>query len=85
MWELIKGTVRNESIKYSSKVRKAQRENEQKIEQEIKHFEKELANNPNRQDIADNIINEKRKLDEIIDEKTKGLLLRSKAEMGGRG
>ncbi len=42
MWELIKGTVRNISIKYSSKAKKLEREKETKIEQNIEAARKRL-------------------------------------------
>lgn len=80
MWEIIKGAIRNESIKYSSKLKKTQRESETKIESEIKRIEKQIVESPNNQDLADKLKGEYNKLNVIIEEKTKGLLLRSKAE-----
>ncbi len=55
MWEIIKGTVRNESIKYSSKLKKQQREEENKIILEIRRLEENLEADAENQDISDNL------------------------------
>lgn len=80
MWELIKGTVRNESIKYSSKIKKQERKREQEIELELKRLEEKVAENPYNQDILNDLNSERNKLYEITNEKVKGIILRSKAE-----
>ena len=45
LWELIKGTIRNETIKYTSKKAKLEKENEIRLISEINEIEKDIASN----------------------------------------
>ncbi len=55
MWEILKGTIRNESIKYSCKLQKTQRQKEENIEKEINRLHTNIAVNPNSQDLSDKL------------------------------
>ena len=83
-WELIKGTVRNETIKYATYKNKETIKQEKTLTNEITQLQKELADSSDA-----NIINLlKDKLDEksntletITETKLNGLIMRSKANI----
>ena len=84
LWELIKGTVRNETIKYASNKQKNTKKQESTITKEIQTLNKQLteANDTNRIETIRNELNEKNyELENITDTKLNGLILRSKANM----
>ena len=84
LWELIKGTVRNETIKYASKKKKDTNKRESALSDEILILNKILSetNNTDRIEIIKNNLRKKNnKLENITDIKLNGLILRSKANI----
>ena len=79
LWELIKGTIRNETIKYTSYRTKKENKEEKQLQKEIDTLETQLIN-----DHSDNIneqLNQKKTiLWEKMELKSKGVALRAKAE-----
>ena len=80
LWELIKGTIRNESIKYASRRKREKEREENTLKSNISKIEDNLNSNPNNENLKHKLLNENRKLDNLRDDKIKGILLRSKAE-----
>ena len=80
LWELIKGTVRNVAIKYSSKKQKAKKIEEASILKNIEQFESDLALDPQNVNITENLNVQRKLLNDIREEKIKGILLRTRAE-----
>ena len=84
LWELIKGTVRNETIKYASKKTKETNKRQLALSDEILILNKILSetNNTDRIEIIKNNLREKNnELENITDIKLNGLILRSKANI----
>ena len=82
--ELIKGTVRNETIKYASKKKKGTNKRESALRDEILILNKSLSemNNTDRIEIIKNNLREKNnELENITDIKLNGLILRSRANI----
>ena len=76
VWELIKGIIRNESIKYASR-RKREKEREQNtLKSNISKIEDDLNSNPNNENLKHKLLSENRKLDNLRDDKIKDILLR---------
>ena len=84
LWELIKGTVRNETIKYASFKKRINQENEKQYIQDIQNLEERLTNT-NDQDEMDRLQTRleqtKSDLDNITENKLNGLNIRSKAQI----
>ena len=80
LWEIIKGTIRNETIIYTSTKKKKKVKIEMNLKNDIDNLEKELSNNQDNETILNKIKEKKSELDEIIKEHTRGILLRAKAE-----
>ena len=83
-WELIKGTIRNETIKYASKKQKDTNKRETTLRNEINILNKSLSetSNTNRVETIKNNLQEKNnELEIITDAKLNGLILRSKANI----
>ena len=80
MWQLIKGTIRNETIKYCSHKKKNTIKTENKIKNEIDILEKQFINNPDDDTLKDNIKSKKEELNKIFETQTNGIILRAKAE-----
>lgn len=84
LWELIKGTVRNETIKYATKKKKNMNEAESKLKSQIETLTKTLSETQNQDDIemiSTNLQQTKQDLEDIIEAKLNGLILRSKANI----
>ena len=77
MWELIKGTVRNETIKYASTKKRENVKKEKELQKDIDKLMDQ--NNPNDTNIQEQIKQKKSHLEKIYDEKVNGLIIRSKA------
>lgn len=79
IWELIKGSIRNTSIKYSTNIKKKQDQKEKELTSKLKKLQEneQIDNN-------DNIIEEmntlKQELDLINTQKINGMILRAKAQ-----
>jgi len=80
LWEIIKGRIRDETIKYASFKKKTDLQNEHKINAKIKDLEREIESNATNSTLIETLKSEKAKLNELIDKRIKGILLRSKAE-----
>ena len=84
LWELIKGAIRNETIKYTTTKKKLTLETENKLKQEIINIEHNILK-PHLTCISEKLQNElivkKEQLNEIIENKIKGILIRSKANL----
>ena len=80
--ELIKGTIRNTSIKYSSEKRKTHNELKNEHSNKIQKLRKYLENSHSYNDnnIVSYLENAKHQRTEILDTELKGILIRSKAE-----
>ena len=84
LWELIKGTIRNESIRYSTLKKKQQKLREDEIKKALEQLENNLQNHtddPNIEEITKSITNLKEELNEIVEHKINGFIIRSKAEI----
>ena len=81
IWEMIKLKIRELSIKYGS-YKKKQKTNQMLLEDEIALLEKESEkpNDPKKEEVLSRLINAKRELEEIIEYRTKGSSVRSKAK-----
>ena len=84
LWELIKATIRNETIKYASFKERINQENEKQYIQDIQNLQERLTNT-NDQDEMDRLTTrldrQKSDLDNITENKLNGLIIRSKAQI----
>ena len=80
MWEIIKGNIRNYSIKYATHKKKEQSRRENTILNQIQTLEQTISRNltPNENDI-NSLNNLKQELDHITTVKINGFILRAKA------
>ncbi|MCW4346095.1 MAG: reverse transcriptase domain-containing protein, partial [Candidatus Thiodiazotropha endolucinida] len=84
LWELIKGTVRNETIKYTTKKKKDLGEAEIKLKSDIDKLNKDLGETDNAREterINENLKQKQQELEHITDTKINGFILRSKAKI----
>ena len=82
LWELIKGTVRNETIKYAARKKKENNELENRLSNDINKLKIDLTNslnNDNSQNIKSNLDKKISELESLIENKINGSILRSKA------
>ena len=80
LWQIIKGTIRNESIKYTAFKKKNTLKKEKDLKTDIDILEKEFIDNSDDQTLKNNIENKKNELNQIIETQTNGIILRTKAE-----
>ena len=80
LWELMKGRIRDETIKYSAQVKRDQNKTEQEIINNIHKLEHQLIINVHDNTVIDKLNMEKQKLDNINECKIKGIIIRAKAE-----
>jgi exonuclease III len=83
IWELIKGTVRNESIKYATMKKKKQNQKENELNKTIEKLEEKICFSTDidtKLEATQELLETKQELDDILDYKLKGTILRSKAE-----
>ena len=80
LWEIIKGTIRNETIKYCSTKKKNTVKLEMQLKKDIDKLAVELSNNTDNEIILININKKKSELNELTKAQTCGILLRAKAE-----
>ena len=84
LWELIKGSCRNETIKYTTFKKKKDLEKETALKSEIEQLETQIINTNqinNINQIKNELDNKKHELNDLIDKKINGILLRSKANL----
>ena len=79
LWELIKGTIRNETIRFSSKKAKKQKTQELKLQAELKILNERLCQDKDNVELQEIIKGKKNELETIYNIKVQGLILRSKA------
>jgi len=80
LWELIKGRVRDESIKFAANKKKNNIKTEKELENNIRNMEEQLQKKPNDPILMQNYKKEKDAYNALNEEKIKGFLIRSKAE-----
>ena len=84
LWEMVKLKVREESLKYGTFKKKKLSKKKEKIEQAIATLEKRLSEFNNDETESEKVWLEletkKRKLEAIIEYRTKGAILRSKSQ-----
>ena len=82
MWEVIKGNIRNETIKYAAYKKKIDTEYENQIKLKIESLENNMISSTNDEYIENikKLIDEhKNELNLFIENKINGLIIRSKA------
>ena len=83
LWEIIKGTIRNETIKYSTNKKKTQNETEQKLINTIETIEKQIEKSTTdilTETLTLELDNNRKLLNDIIETKLNGIIIRSKAQ-----
>ena len=84
LWEIIKGTVRNETIKYASLKKKENLKNEIKYTKDIEQLERELSNADDSElhdRIKSNLDSKRNELNKILENRLNGYITRSKAQI----
>lgn len=76
-WELIKGTVRSESITFSAQKSKERKKEELQLQKEIEVIHDSLNANKD-QNLQIELEEKKNKLEQLYDQKTRGIILRAK-------
>ena len=76
-WELIKGAVRSESITYSAQKSKERKKNELQLQKEIEVIHDRLIANKD-QNLQTELEDKKNKLEQLYDQKVRGIILRAK-------
>ena len=81
LWELIKGTIRNETIKYSVFKNKSEREKETKLVNEIKLLEEKLGKCSSNEvyTVTKEIIHKQLELERYNDKRVSGYIVRARA------
>ena len=82
LWKMIKFIIRELSIKYGSYKKKKKKTKQMLLEDEIALLEKESEkpNDPKKEEVLSRLVNAKRELEEIVEYRTKGSIVRSKAK-----
>ena len=82
LWEIIKGTIRNETIKYASYKKRGENENESKLRKDIEQIENELTKNItiNQDTLKQTLMNKKTEINNLLDKKMDGIVLRAKTD-----
>lgn len=84
LWELIKGTVRNETIKYATMKKKKSNANEEKYLKDIQELNKLIVNTEdiNQMEALKRELDQKKtELENLIENKLNGYIIRSKAQI----
>ena len=86
LWEMIKMNIRESSIKYGARKKKYQKTKQILLEEQISVLEKELENaDASNEEKFDKLQKAKRELEEIIQYKRKGAIIRSRARWHNEG
>ena len=83
-WEFIKGTIRNETIKYATYKNKETNKQEKKLTNEINELQNKISESTeaNVIEVLKNDLNEKKNtFEQLTETKLNGLILRSKANI----
>ncbi|MES9884044.1 MAG: reverse transcriptase domain-containing protein [Sedimenticola sp.] len=75
LWEVIKGTIRNESIKYCARKNRKDKLEEVKLQEKIDELVKANIDTP---EAIDEINNHKKRLEDIYEKRAEGIIFRSK-------
>ena len=84
LWEVIKGNIRNVTIKFATNKKRKEQENEKKIIAEIDLFQIKIQNPSNIENLDQlntDIYNKRVQLNELIDNRINGNIIRSKAQL----
>ena len=79
LWQIIKGAIRNETIKYTSFKKKSTIKKEIDLKNELDILEIKLTDNPDNKNVLENIKEKRNELNKIIETQTNGIILRAKA------
>ena len=86
LWEMVKMNIRESSIKYGARKKKYQETKQILLEEQISVLEKELENaDASNEEKFDKLQKAKRELEEIIQYKTQGAIIRSRARWHNEG
>lgn len=86
LWEMIKHKIRDASMKYSKVKMKKMKNEEANIESALATLEEQLEQGVNNKDVVEEQIRcKKNELENIIQYKTKGAIIRSKARWYNEG
>ena len=83
IWEIIKGSIRNETIKYSANKKKKQNELEQKLINDFENIENQIEQTTNaslQDELTKKLDNTRKLLNDIMDIKLNGIIIRSKSQ-----
>ena len=83
LWDIIKGSIRNVTIKYASKKKKIENQNEKKLNTDICFIESQIENTVNNEELdrlKANLDKTRNDLNVILENKINGMILRSKVE-----
>ena len=84
LWEIIKGNIRNETIRYATIKKRKTTEKETELNNEINNIKIQIQNCNNNDTLEHltNVLNNKTtELTEVIDRKINGIIIRSKAQI----
>ena len=79
LWELIKGNIRNYTIKFASSKRKKEKEYEENLQNEINTLENLIPKSQNREEYTEKLLEKKNEMQTYYDKKINGIMIRSKA------
>lgn len=79
-WEWLKYKIRLESIKFSKQKAIKRRDREKELSLKIKSLEEELTKQNHTDDIQSKLMEAKKQLEDVYDEKMKGIIFRSKVK-----
>ena len=80
LWEIIKGSIRNESIKYASYKKKEQNKKETQLIEEINIIKGKLTSENNQENELKRLKEKNQELQNLYEIDIKGYIIRSKAE-----
>lgn len=84
LWGVMKGNIRNETIKYAAYIKKENNKKEEQLKESIQKLEMEITNSTDIRIIDEkkkHLFDEKTKLEKIVEKRIQGLIIRSKADL----
>ena len=78
LWELIKGNIRNYTIKFASSKRKKEKEYEENLQNEINTLENLIPKSQNREEYTEKLLEKKNEMQTYYDKKINGIMIKSK-------
>ena len=73
MWEVIKGSIRNTTIQYASKMKKENREHEIKLIEDINNLQRDIPTSNTMEDDVTKLQDKKSELQELQEKRSMGL------------